>query len=554
MLRERRSLVILDNAADEAQLRPLWPGLGAGLVLVTSRRALTGLDGVLRLVLQPLSPDESMRLLRTITGSAFHRAAPEVTAQVGRLCGHLPLALRIAANRLASRPGWTMAHLADRLSDPNRRLAALTAGDLAVEAAFSLSYAQLSGPARQVFRRLSLMPGADFGGELAAVAAQVAPVEAEDHLDELVDLNLLQPAPQPDCFRFHDLIRLFAITHLQADEPPVERQATHDRIMLCLLETATVAGRWFEPGYGAPPPDWRGLVTLDSSERAQAWLQVNRDNWVGALANAAAAGDHARVVEVAEAMHWYSGRDIVEGRWTEIFQMSRASASQLDDPRQEITHLNYLSWAVSTCDRRHQESVDLAMTAYRLATELGDRRLQGWALQYVATGCFWIEDGIGRAEAALREAAQHFDAVDDHDGYVQAIIGIAHALRDSAQPETALPQYEATLKALQERPVSPIVSFTAAYAHHSMARTLVLLGRHAEAVVQAGIALPLIEAFGEPVLLSSCLRLLGTAEADIGAVEDARVHLQRALDIFISTDQTEHVAPTRAALAALSSP
>lgn len=280
-----------------------------------------------------------------------------------------------------------------------------------------------------MFRRLSLVPGADFGGEIGVVAAQVAPVDAEDYLDELVDLNLLQPAPLPDRFRFHDLIRLFALNQLQADESPAERQATRDRTMLWLLETAIVAGRWFEPDYGAPPPDWRGLVALDSSERAQAWLQVNRDNWVGALAATAAAGDHARVVEVAEAMHWYSGRDVMEVRWTEIFEMSRAAASQLDDPRLEITHLNYLSWSVSTCDRRHQESVDLAMTAYRLAAELGDRRLQGWALQYVAAAYFWIEDGIGRAEAALREAAQHFDAVEDHDGYVQAIIGIAHALR-----------------------------------------------------------------------------------------------------------------------------
>ncbi|MEK8103994.1 NB-ARC domain-containing protein [Micromonospora sp. M12] len=147
ILRDRRCLLVLDNAGSEAQVRPLLPAGGRCLVVVTSRRTLGGLEGVLRIALPPLAPEESADLLRSIARQA---ADPQTAPQVDRvtdLCGHLPLALRIAGTRLSTRPHWTVRHLVDRLADAGRRLAALSTGDTGVATAFALSYAQLPAPA-----------------------------------------------------------------------------------------------------------------------------------------------------------------------------------------------------------------------------------------------------------------------------------------------------------------------------------------------------------------------------------------------------------------------
>ena len=170
LLRDRRVLVVLDNAASEEQVRPLLPGEGAGRVLVTSRRLLAGLEGVRRLVLGPLPLPEATELLAGIVGGRSASDGEPALARLAQLCGGLPLALRIIGNRLASRPGWSAGELAARLSDEERRLDQFKAGDLKIANAFGMSYEQLAAPARRVFRRLAVVPGRDFDAALAAMA------------------------------------------------------------------------------------------------------------------------------------------------------------------------------------------------------------------------------------------------------------------------------------------------------------------------------------------------------------------------------------------------
>ncbi|MEU8657221.1 helix-turn-helix domain-containing protein [Actinoplanes philippinensis] len=213
LLQHRRILVVLDNVADEAQVRPLLPGPGPSLTFVTSRRLLAGLEGVHRLNLTQLPAGDAATLLRRIIGDR----EPEAISEVVELCGRLPLALRIAGNRLMSRPHWTVRHLADRLSGEHRRLDQLIAGDLRIAAAFSLSYTQLSPQARRLFRRLSLAPGGDFDASLARALDPADPEGIEDALDELVELSLLQ-AHVDGRYRFHNLIRLFARERLAEEE------------------------------------------------------------------------------------------------------------------------------------------------------------------------------------------------------------------------------------------------------------------------------------------------------------------------------------------------
>ncbi|MEV4276439.1 helix-turn-helix domain-containing protein [Actinoplanes xinjiangensis] len=218
LLHHRRVLAVFDNVADESQVRPLLPGPGPSLTVITSRRLLAGLEGVHRLNLTQLPLEDATALLRRIIGDR----EPDATGEVAELCGRLPLALRIAGNRLMSRPQWTVRHLADRLSDERRRLDQLIAGDLRIAAAFSLSYTQLSPRARRLFRRLSLAPVADFDARLAGALDPVDPDAIEDALDELVESSLLQ-AHVDGRYRFHNLIRLFARERLAEEEPAAGR-------------------------------------------------------------------------------------------------------------------------------------------------------------------------------------------------------------------------------------------------------------------------------------------------------------------------------------------
>jgi predicted ATPase/transcriptional regulator with XRE-family HTH domain len=231
VLRDRRALVVLDNAGSEEQVRPLLPGGGASLVLITARRLLAGLEGVRRLGLGPLSLPEATELLTGIAGQRAARDEDSALNQLAELREGMPLALRIIGNRLISRPGWDAAELGARLAGEEHRLDQFKAGDLKIATAFGMSYEQLAEPARRVFRRLAVVPGRDFDAALAAVAGEVPVETAWDALDELVDLGLLLDS-SGGRYWFHDLVRLFARTRLEEEESPAEREALTARLTL----------------------------------------------------------------------------------------------------------------------------------------------------------------------------------------------------------------------------------------------------------------------------------------------------------------------------------
>jgi tetratricopeptide (TPR) repeat protein/transcriptional regulator with XRE-family HTH domain len=549
-LRDRRCLLVLDNAADEAQLRPLLPGAGPGLVVVTSRRMLGGLEGVLRIGLAPLEPAESAALLRAIAGQAADPAAAGDVETVSRLCGHLPLALRIAGTRLANRSGWTVGNLVARLADADRRLANLHTGDTGVAAAFALSHAQLSGTGAALFRRLAHVPGADFAAPLAGVLTGSDPYDAADRLDELVELGLLQHEGA-DRYRFHDLIRLFAGERLRVEEPAGMRAATRTRMARWLLETTIVAGRWFEPGYGCLPEGWDGPVPLATLEEAGEWLQAEAGNWLAALRIAAEAGDDQLVVDVAEALHWFSDTMVTWPGWYEVYGLSRTAAARLPDRRLEVVHLNYYSWAATTCVRRLDEGARAALAARRLAVELGDVKEEAWALQYLGTALRFS----GRFEEALDafRRAQHLaDLVGDHDGYLQLFQGIGLALMSLGRHVEALAEFRSTLREVRLRPVAPRPALGATLlARFSVAQALVELGRWREAIREAELAMPLAIEYGEPGALGHVHLAIGMARAGLGAAAEARSELNRALELFQGTAHEHVTGEVRSALAAL---
>ncbi|WP_203830421.1 ATP-binding protein [Actinoplanes palleronii] len=532
VLRDRRCLLVLDNAGSEAQVRPLLPSEGESLAVVTSRRVLGGLEGVERIALTPLAPHESAALLRAIAVQAADpRAAAEVEA-VARYCGHLPLALRIAGTRLATRPAWTVEHLVTRLADADRRLANLSTGDIGVATAFALSHAQLGKPARELFRRLAHVPGVDFAATLASVLTGAHLDDAPDGLDELVDLGLLQPSG-PDRYRFHDLIRLFAGERLRNEEPPGTRAATAKRMSDWLLTTAIVAGRWFEPGYGSLPDGWTGLVAPAGEEEADAWLQAERANWLGALRSASRGGQYQLVVDVAEAMHWYSDKYVRSGYWYEVYGLSRAAAAQLPDRRQEVTHVNYFSWAATHCRGRPDEGAEIALDAHRVAVELGDVKEQAWALRYA--GDAWRHAGDDeRGLAACREALRLFDVAGDHDGYVQAQLGVARGISNLGRYHEAITECFAVLEQIELRPVAARPALSARVCAHTIAtEALAESGRWAEALGEAELALPFAAEYGYAGYLGELHLTIGRARMALGRRDEARPSLRIAVELLI---------------------
>ncbi|MBE1606957.1 hypothetical protein HEB94_003805 [Actinopolymorpha pittospori] len=370
MLRDRRVVVVLDNAASEEQIRPLLPGGGAGRTLVTSRRLLAGLEGVRRLSLGPLPLLEATELLTGILGERCESDGEPALTQLAQLCGGLPLALRIIGNRLVSRPGWNAAGLVARLSNEERRLDQLRAGDLKIANAFEMSYEQLADSARRVFRRLALVPGRDFDAALAAVLGETAIEGAWDALDELVDLGLLQDSTSGR-YRFHDLVRLFARNKLQEEDTSAQRDALTRSITSWLLRMAATAGRWFEPTFGRPDRSDPDLADLTSIDEADRWLRVNVDNWLGALRYAASSGQHSLALDCAESMHWFSDRWMHGPHWREVFTLGAQAAAALGDQAQHAAQLNHLAWVHLVTPGDPEATLRYATRALDLATRSG---------------------------------------------------------------------------------------------------------------------------------------------------------------------------------------
>ncbi|MFE3103178.1 ATP-binding protein [Nocardia tengchongensis] len=206
-------LLVLDNAADAAQVKPILPGSAGCAVLITSRVAMPELAGATPVPLGGMTPEEAATLFGKIVGKERAAAEPAAVTRIVSHCGALPLAIRIAAARLAHRPGWTLASMAERLADEQQRLTALRAGEVSVEAAFQLSYDQLDPEHRRAFGRLAAPDCDDLSSDGAAAVLGVSAYDAEEICETLVNLGLLETT-SPGRYRYHNLVRLFALRRI----------------------------------------------------------------------------------------------------------------------------------------------------------------------------------------------------------------------------------------------------------------------------------------------------------------------------------------------------
>jgi DNA-binding SARP family transcriptional activator len=298
----RRALIVLDNAAEEAQVRPLLPPAGCA-VLITGRRPLTTLPGLPAIRLDTFTAAEAVTLLRRIVPAARAPDGSAAAAEVARLCGHLPLALRIAGARLAGRPHWPVRRLADRLASEHRRLDELAIGDLAVRASLEPSYRALPLPVRRAFRLVSSISCPDFAVWFVAAALDQPASEAEDVMESLVDGQLADPVGldvvgQPR-YRLHDLVRVFGRERLEREESAEHGMQARRRALACCLALTRYARAQVERGESASsaratlaavPAGCRcPQVLRPLAEQPLGWLAAERETLACVLHEAAEA-------------------------------------------------------------------------------------------------------------------------------------------------------------------------------------------------------------------------------------------------------------------------
>ncbi|MFD8611542.1 BTAD domain-containing putative transcriptional regulator [Streptomyces sp. NPDC059631] len=440
----RRVLVLLDNARDAAQIRPLLPGTEGCAALVTSRVRMVGLAGAHLVDLDVMSPEEALQLFVRIVGEERVASEREAALDVVAACGFLPLAIRIAASRLAARRTWTVSVLAAKLADERRRLDELQAGDLAVKATFELGYGQLEPAQARAFRLLGLADGPDISLAAAAAVLDLPAEDTEDLLEALVDTSLLESAA-PGRYRFHDLVRLYARACAERDEqPPGERDAAMSRLLDFYLATAAGAYALERPGdrlvdhlHTARHP---GLV-FEDRHKAQDWLYSEA---VLLLACVRQSAQRPGMLRRAVDLLW-AAVDLAEsGANSKEYEVTgtavRAAAQALGDQRAQARALvtlangHHVSGRFELADQEAAEAV-------RLSEQADDPLPRCWASNML--GIIALYQGRYYAgETHFTRAIESFRACEDRPGEASALCNLSriHLATDRTVSAVSLAQ------------------------------------------------------------------------------------------------------------------
>ncbi|MET9558890.1 MULTISPECIES: AfsR/SARP family transcriptional regulator [Streptomyces] len=377
----RRVLVLLDNARDAAQVRPLLPGTAGCAALVTSRVRMVDLAGAHLVDLDVMSPEEALQLFTKIVGEERVASERQSALDVVAACGFLPLAIRIAASRLAARRTWTVSVLAAKLADERRRLDELQAGDLAVKATFELGYGQLESAQARAFRLLGLADGPDMSLAAAAAVLDLPADDTEELLESLVDTSLLESAA-PGRYRYHDLVRLYARACAERDEqPPGERAAAMSRLLDFYLSTAACVYAIERPGDRLvdhlETTQYPGLTFADGSA-ALDWLYTEAAPLLACVRQSAGTALLRRAVDLL-----WAARDLAESGANShqyettaraMCEATRAAGDAHAEGRARTTLTHPL-----LVSGRIQQAAEQAQLSLELAASADDAMAMSWA-------------------------------------------------------------------------------------------------------------------------------------------------------------------------------
>ncbi|MEV6584101.1 helix-turn-helix domain-containing protein [Streptomyces sp. NPDC051582] len=382
---DRRLLVVLDNARDSEQVRPLLPGGRHCVTVVTSRHRLPGLivtDTARPVAVDVLAPQDGTMLLATVLGTQRVRAEPAAARRLAELCGGLPLALRVAAARLAQRPAWSLGAMAAELSDETRRLSLLDVEDTGVRAALRVTLQQLPPHVSRQFAHLGRHPGTHIDRYAAAALAGTDPAAAETALERLAVAHLVTETT-PGRWTMHDLVRLYARS-LNTGSDALKRVLDH------YIATGLAAVAAAEPGnedcFPMPADHLPPAAVREFGDRsaAVAWYAAERDDLTQAVAAAHAAGLHDRTWRIALTL-WPLIVWRVRDGWAPLLEtaLEAARADTDADRHGEPRVLNVLGWVLIE-EGRIAEALTHLEAASALASRAGDAAVEANVLIVLA--------------------------------------------------------------------------------------------------------------------------------------------------------------------------
>jgi len=535
-LAQRRVLVVLDNAADAEQVRPLLPAGPGCMVLVTSRNRLTGLvarDGARPLTLDVLDPDEAVLLLTRILGEDRVAAEPDAAAELARACSYLPLALRIAAANATNHPGSSLADQV-RSVGGERPLAALeVAGDerASVRRAFDLSYEVLPADTRRLFRLLGLVFVPEVTADASAALAAVASDRAADDLDRLAAAHLVHQTA-PGRYGCHDLLRHFAAERAGREDTAEVLQAAPRRLGDWYLHCGDAAARLLYPQrlrLPVPAIEVTAPVPFDDAAGALAWLDAERTSLVATIRQAAEHGPRPTAWLLADTIRSYFWLRMHTRDWAETAAIALGAARAEADAPAEVAALLSVG---DTADRgnRREEAIEHYRQARALAEEIG------WVDALTAAlgklGSLLLESG------RLRESAEHYRLALAHnaDGgspHARAVVlgslGSIHF--QLGELDEASAHYARTLALFRE--IGSRQGEAAAL--DAIGEVLHAQGRLVEATAHLSAALKLEREIGDRGTEASSLRTMAAVHRDGGhtarAVELANAVVALAADL-----------------------
>lgn len=541
VLSGRRMLIVLDDAANEQQVRPLLPGTDACAVLVTSRNRLAGLAGARLVEVDMLATEEATALLAQVAGADRIQAAPDAAADIVASCGNLPLAVRIAGARLATRRQWTPRLLANRLTDERRRLDELSAGDQRIRASIEMSVRSLEPAAQAAIRRLGHLGLADFRSWVVAYALDVEIGAAEQVVEHLVDNHLVDYAFVDDTgqvrYRLHDLVRIYAREEAVRVEAPDDLVASTARVVgawAAVLERLrehvidNVTSGAVHPTASAPAnpragdPEVLGTALADP----RGWLDSEQASLVLAVERSASLGLHELAVAVASVLcaSSYALNRVVD-LWDRVHGAALAAARAGGNAHGEAVLLAELGQLRYEQDRFAEARRHLTEAVERFR-DLGDPRGEVSALSALGLAC--REQGyLPEAEHFLAQASAACRGLDDDraTGHCQRLIGSVYLERgnfDAADTAlvTALDAYRRAGSVRGEA----LTLRTVALTHRARGR----LTDAEDAFVQA---LALFRELGDAKLVAFCQRGLAKTYVRQGRLDAALEPLELALAV-----------------------
>ncbi|MHC3471724.1 ATP-binding protein [Streptomyces sp. 7R007] len=539
---DRRLVVLLDDAATAAQVRPLLPA-GGNVTAVTSRSRLPGLtvDGCFPVHVDPLAPEAAVELLADTLSDDRVAAQPDAARTLVELCAGLPLAVRVAGARLAARPERRIATMVRALAEEHGRLEALAIdGDHDVRAALDVSYRALPAPAARLYRLLGLHPGREFGSEVAAALCAgpgdegraESPRSATELLDLLHDASLLLDAGD-ERHRFHDLVRLHAATKAREDEPPSERATARRRIADHYLASATRAEELVDPQHRTMARDYGPgpVVTADVGSAPQAaldWLERELPAALAVIRQARGAGFPSVAWQLADALWPLFLRRKFYDDWQAAHEEGLAAARELGDTAAECRMLT--SGGVGQLGAgNHERALEMFAHAARLFLDAGDRLGHARTLNYRGLAL----QRLGRPEEAadhFRRAAEELPAHGDRRAGALARLNLADTALATGHPASALEQADAACGTLGQEGDT----YNAARATLLLGRAALALGRVDEADEHLSSALTTLRETAARSEMARAVAALAEVAERRGAAGTARDRYREALELYAS--------------------